>query len=113
VTTGVVRRACAVVVAVATLAAACGDLDVDDALESEGPALGPPTARAGPCEEVEPASRRFDDVVPGTFYDRPVGWLVTSGLARGRSSSAFSPLEAVTAAELDDVLGRFLARHGG
>lgn len=51
-------------------------------------------------------SDRFDDVVPGAFYDEAIGWLVDSGATTGTSATTFSPQDFSGRGQLATFLWR-------
>ena len=59
---------------------------------------GQPSNRAG--------SSSFNDVVAGTYYDLPVGWLVDTRATTGTSPSTFSPDGVATRAQVAAILWR-------
>ena len=63
-----------------------------------------------------PGSVTFTDVVPGSFYDTAVGWLVATGATTGTSPTTFSPNDSATRGQLATLLWRLEDRpldHAG
>jgi hypothetical protein len=50
--------------------------------------------------EVEAETSGFDDVNPGSYYEKPVIWAVENGLTTGTSPTTFSPKKVCTRAEI-------------
>ena len=56
--------------------------------------------------EVSAAGSRFNDVVPGAYYEKAVAWAVDSGITNGTSRIAFSPEAKCTRAQVVTFLYR-------
>ena len=49
----------------------------------------------------------FDDVQPGSYYEKPVIWAAENGIASGKSADSFAPAEPVTRQDLVTFLYAF------
>ena len=56
--------------------------------------------------QPEPAAGGFADVAPSAYYASPVAWAVEKGITTGTSSTAFSPEQTCTKAQIITFLWR-------
>lgn len=58
-------------------------------------------------EEMAPYAHSFEDVPSGAWYENPVAWAVTSGIAAGYDETSFGPDDPVTREQMMVMLGKF------
>ena len=60
----------------------------------------------------ESSAAAFDDVLPGSWYEKAVGWGSASGIVSGTGEKTFSPTDSITREQLAVMLYNYAKANG-